>query len=1380
MQFVLSAARHRAGIRVPVLASMAFFLVFSVSAHGRSRRTGSVAGRIVDAQTGEGIPAVVLSIEDVERVIVGDHDGRFRADGIPDGRRELLVEATGYAAESRRLDVPDGETLRVDIALKPLSRAAVAGCDTCRLSSIIVGRVLDTLGAPIKGASVTLGDGRAQETTGSDGTFSFPELAEGTYRLSIAREDYRGDTLGDLAVADGRAVVVAAVLRPSRGIDEVTGVVTGTVRSAADSAAVAGATVSLLNTDYTALTDSSGVFELRAIPPGTYSLLTTKWGFEAQVLSGVEIRAGAATRRDVVLSARAAGAFSADGGVGGITGIVSDEGGEAVGNALVFLRDKGQSVHSDYRGRFSFDSLASGVYSVAAAADGYDTSSTRDVDVWSGEMTTVNLTLRERVEISADSLVPGPDRGLFTGLVVDAEKGQPVAGAEVVVHGERGLKSVTDLNGRYVIRGMMPGTYTLEVSHAEYTTQVTSGVKAQAGRKTITDFVLSTSDVSQMARMSIRAVAIKNTGAALLKERQRAISFTDAVGAQEMSQAGASNAADAMKSVTGATVVGGKYVLIRGLPERYTVTTLNGSPLPSPDPTRKAVNMDLFPAGMIENITTSKTFTPDLPGNFAGGVVDIRTKPFPERLSLSVSLSQAANNQSTFDNRFLTYDGGSLDWLGFDDGTRARPEVIVELGDDGIEDLSRIANMNWESSGSYADYLIDRLGDEGDKLRDSVELLNEAVTSLDTCYEYTATTALPNTGLSFSLGNTLDIFNHPFGFRVGLTYSNKYSLSLDDVLRKYDNFSNWVDTGSHEVEPYDDYRVTRSSNAVSWGTLATGAYRLSDDHEVQINYMYSQNAKDEVTLVRGLFGYYNDADDNTSYNFHRLHFTERSLSYIQPNGRHRVWVGGLPLELVWHGSYTYSDQEEPDMRDYYDFSGPSGYTMQTNLGDASHRWRDLVERAGTAELRLALPFYQWSGDSATAIAGGSWFGKKRMVDEYTYQYDLMAYWQRLTNSSDIQPVETISAEHLGIIPSDTTRTGFAQGMFIQDMSSPLAQWEGTMHVLAAYGLVQLPLFRTVSSTIGLRYERADMLGGPITKDYGADTSNSVLDDHDLLPSVSLCWSMRENMSVRAAYGRTLVRPSMRELAPYKTESFSGGETFKGNAELQRSLIDNVDLRWEWFPKPGELLAVSAYYKVIHNPIELTFFPGANDIRYPENTSDDATILGAELEVRKQLDMWRWSRFFRVSGNLTLAYSRVELDSAMERNAEYFPWEGNTRPFQGQSPIVVNTFLTYDHPDIGVNASLYYNVFGERLAELTEARMPWIWQRPQHLLNFTASKTIGKHVTVKWKMANILNSSKKYVHYYPEGKYQDVVEDNALLVREEKSGRSYSLGVKVVF
>lgn len=1376
--FVAKTALVIARMFVLTIMGMGAFLpcVFA-----RESETGIIKGFVVDGSTGDPVIAAMVIVENEDSATFTNRSGEFTVK-VPKGKRTLAISATDFLQyHSKKLVIKKGTTSTIHVELTRVKSSLNQACDTCKAPSVIIGKVEDKLRhIPVNGASLTLLGTMKQTTSSEDGVFSFEGIGTIDYTIAVTHKDFVADTLSGTLTSIAGVTPISIQLTPHVTPEDETGIILGMIRDASTNTPLANVSVSLLNTDMSALADSSGKYELRLVPPGRYSVVISKWGFETKILSGIAVRAKEEVLLDVPLPTREIELQASKGKTGIVEGVITDNEGKPCANAMVLLKETGDWGNSNPLGKFRIDSVKAGVYTAVVAAEGYQMAEHPDIDVWNDETAQIAIQLLPEVDETADKMVLGsdPDRGAIVGIVVDSETGQPIGGVSLKIDNIQ-TKVITNPQGHFVAQNLKPGTVTIKIAHSGYKEIESEPILVTAGNVTSQDFVLARSGITEMQQMSIRATAPQSTGAALLKERQSAMSFTDAIGAQEMSRTGASNAADAMKSVTGATVVGGKYVLIRGLPERYTLTMLNGSPIPSPDPDRQAVNMDMFPAGMIENITTSKTFVPDLPANFAGGVVDIRTKPFPDKLSLSVGASSSFNSQTTFNSHFLTYKGGNLDWLGFDDGTRAMPDVLNDYTKD---DLDKLPNINFDFSKN-----AERLQDPNDKLRDTIAIIDRLAREMGTEMQPHESVAPPNQNYSLSLGNTITLAGRPLGFRIGLSYSNAYKLSLNDEKVSWD-FNKFQDATNSYPAPNatNDYKLTNAKNTILLGGLITSAYRLSDEHIIKLDCMYTQNAIDHVQQVKGRFGYY---EQDGVFDTRRLHYTERSLIFLQPNGSHVLWVGSTPLRIKWKGSYTRSTQDEPDLRNMYHFkkvdslAGTVIYNYPANVGDPSQQWRTLNEKAGTAALNVAIPFWQWTGDSATFSFGGLWYRKNRKVRRRRIEFGLDQYIQNLLggyksdiNPNDLSVQELVSEEHVGIWPDSTTKTGFRPGLLAKDMSEEDAQWDGYLNVASGYFMVQLPLIGNFSTTAGIRYEWASMFGQPTDTAFQNDTTIARLNDHDILPSASLAYALRDNMNIRGAYGRTLVRPSLREKAPYDEEAFTGGNTFLGNPNLKRSLIDNVDLRWEWFVKPGELVAASAFYKRIHDPIELKYV-GGNDTEFPINTPSNANLWGIEIEVRKQLDMIPPLRYFQIAGNYTLARSRVELDSAkldqaeMAKNYKYFPDEPNYRPFQGQSPYVVNLFLTFDQPDWGTNINLLYNVFGERMAKLTEPDVAWLWEQPQHLLHATANQKIGTHISVKFKASNILGSTKKSVHHYA---------GIDLLESESFPGRSFSLGLSYSF
>ncbi|MFP4522614.1 MAG: carboxypeptidase-like regulatory domain-containing protein, partial [Fibrobacterota bacterium] len=580
--------------------------------------------------------------------------------------------------------------------------------------------------------------------------------------------------------------------------------------------------------------------------------------------------------------------------------------------------------------------------------------------------------------------------GVVSGAVTDAGTGKPVAGADIFVEGDD-IKAVSDLDGRYFLKGIKPGPAVLKVSTIGYK-EKTVAINVSSLDTVLTDISILPEGMKEMTKMVVTARASQSSGGALLRERRRAISFTDAIGSAEMSKTGAGNAADAMKSVTGATVVGGKYVLIRGLPERYSITRMNGSALPSPDPNRKAVNMDLFPSGIIENITTSKTFTPDLPGSFAGGVVDIKTKPFPEEFFMTFGTSGGYQYGTTFSDSFMTYKGGSLDWLGIDDGTREKPEIIDEYTKTDIDELSTVYGNNLKGT-----VYMQRYQDPDDKLWDTLMLVDKMVNSFSGEMLPENKTVPLDQSYSFSIGNTLPLFGSKAGFLIGANYGNSHSLLLNQKDKDY-YFERWNSSDESVNIPgiENDFSIGSSENNITFGLMANGAYEINRNNLLSLNYIYTRNAVDEVRHIKGYYGYYKDSDE---FNTYQLHFTERAVNYVQPSGRHEVWFNKYyPVTFSWNGSYTSSMQNEPDFRNfsyfvnYLDDNGYyKNYSLEANVGEPSHQWRRLDEDAYTINLRTDIPFYQWSDDSSTVSLGYSGLFKNRKRRQNYYEYQFSTY-----------------------------------------------------------------------------------------------------------------------------------------------------------------------------------------------------------------------------------------------------------------------------------------------------------------------------------------------------------------------------------------------------
>ncbi len=923
-------------------------------------------------------------------------------------------------------------------------------------------------------------------------------------------------------------------------------------------------------------------------------------------------------------------------------------------------------------------------------------------------------------------------KGKVTGTVVDAQTGDPLVGTNVFFEGTM-IGTASDLDGNYTITNVPPGSYDLVLSMIGYAKTVVQDVKVEADEIAKYDIALKP-EALESDEVVVMAELIRNTESALLKERQKAVAVSDAISAEAISRTGSGDAAEAMTKVTGASLVDNKYVYVRGLGDRYSNTLMNGALLPSADPDRNSVSIDVLPSNFLESIVTVKTFTPDQPGSFTGGSVNIRTTTFPERFKLSFSTSTSYNTQSTLEDGVLTYPGGATDWLGIDDGTREIPAALsspdVELPDIGSAFTNREKALE-----------LDRLS----------KSFNSVMTP-------TQRRAPINQSHSFSIGNQTSLFGKALGYFASLNYGRKFSAYDGGTSAQYQLTGKVAEV--NELTNLFLLSDSRGSEDVLWGGLANLSLKLDPNHSFHATYSYNRSGESTSRYQVGPLP--RDLAPGTFYETRVLRFVERELQSAQLSGEH-VFSNLLKARVEWTTSLSKSKQDEPDLRFFSnDFTpvtrGGATDTLYSiapsNYSRPVRYFRDLEEDVWDSYLNVSIPFKQWSGFKGTFKLGGAFGHKERTFRERRFEYfqSSLRY--------DGNPETFFSDEKVGIV--DSTTRFFNFGNYIVDASQLSNNYDGDQDISAVYGMVDLPLFRRLRLITGVRFEstRMDVASVDSLKERGA------LSTDDILPSLNLIYNVADNVNLRAAYGRTLARPTFRELAPYASFDFVGDFIFIGNASLKRTLVDNFDLRWEWFPAPGEILAVSGFYKNFDNPIERAIVSNNNQGQF--QNVDHARVMGLEFELRKRLGfLHKALDNFQFGGNLTLINSKVDIpEKELLPILELNPDASDERALQGQSPYVLNLDLGYANRDFGTSVNVFYNVFGRRLSEVSLGGTPNVFEQPRGMLDMTLSQRIWRGLSLKFGAKNLLNSSMRKAHTF---KGEDFV------VGEHKTGRTFTFG-----
>ena len=906
------------------------------------------------------------------------------------------------------------------------------------------------------------------------------------------------------------------------------------------------------------------------------------------------------------------------------------------------------------------------------------------------------------------------------GKIVDSSTGEELIGANVFLKGTT-IGAASDLEGNFRIEKIPAGTYTLIASMVGYTKLTVEQIELKPGDSKKLDLALI-SEAFETDEVVVTAKMLENTESSLLKMRQKSEAISDAISSEFISKSGSSNAADALTKVTGTSVVDGKYIYVRGLGDRYTSTQLNGAEIPSVDPYKRGGSIDIIPAGLIDNIQAVKSFTPDKPGDFSGGSVDIATKDFPEKFTLNLSAANEYNSSLSFNSKGLSSSTSSTDWLGFDNGKRSIPGII--------------GGNIWEPNVGKAQ-----------TNNELAQKIDDVTKSFSSEMIPVAKTIPMNQSYSISMGNQVSLFGNPFGFIASLTYKNRNSGYIDGELNRWSR--GVADPNKTQLDVVLDLKDTKTTNDVLLGGVVKGSYKFHPYHVISINGLYNQNGVNTARQVSGSFPY--DQPASWTYQARSIEYKERTLSSIQLDGEDS-FPEIFGIKFNWKASHINLDQDEPDLRYFYNYIAPANvqdsvlYGIKSNLPPERY-FRNTSEKHNEFQADLTIPFTQWSGNTGNFKFGGNYSEKDRTFNERRFVYSPSNYIGVYLRNEGGDVSQLFSDKYLGWTTSDTLSSGTVLNkipIYIQETDQTSSDYNGDNFIRAAYAMVDLPIYLDLRLITGARYETTYMT--VVSKN--TEIEKGKIDTKDVLPSVSLIYNAMENMNLRFSYGKTLARPNFREIAPFKNYDFNGGDSYVGNPSLKRTLIDNFDLRWEWFTRPGEIYSVSLFYKKFHNPIEAKILDGVNKVISWANVPH-ADVQGIELEARKNLSFIDPSLSgFVFGGNFSYIWSKVDIDNKeLEDIRAYEPNASSTRPFQGQSPYLVNLYVNFDDEDAGWSASVFYNVFGKRLATVGSVGAPDVYEKPFNMLTASISKKLFQDLSLKISAKNILNSKmEKYQEF----------------------------------
>lgn len=893
------------------------------------------------------------------------------------------------------------------------------------------------------------------------------------------------------------------------------------------------------------------------------------------------------------------------------------------------------------------------------------------------------------------------------GRVTDESNNQPLVGARVYIQG-RSDSVVTDRNGFFVL-DVPSGPQTLSVIYQGYTLRVVP-VDVVTDQQNTTEILMSPAGL-KMEEYVVLAPSVKGSVSSLLELRKASSSVADVIGAEEIAKSGDSDAASSLKRVTGLSLVDGKYVYVRGLGERYSNTLFNGIALPSPDLSRRVVPLDMFPTKILESMVIQKSYSPDMPAEFGGGVIQINSKSLPEKFFMKIATS--LGTEESYGEEYSqpmgsialrqgeglipeskvkrltpkTYRGGSLDWLGKDDGTRKLPDSVRKVIRSG---------RNFSDQSAFNPKGLTQ--EEKQKL------------ARDFNQEYTPKEdpSDPMPSLTVATGDRYGKRAVKVGWMTSFLYDSDWEQKEKFKQALEDN------QGLKGKEPQNIYLLENEINLS--GTIDLGL-RFNKNHQLSAGGVILRKTSKRVEQRDRI------VEENATRDS-ALSWVERQLVTRQLRGEHGFDFGlgskGVRLNMDWYLSDATATRDEPNRVEYYyqdvDKDGIYSFAIDRDNG-LTRTFSELDDHVDNIGADFSVFFNFFNRRQTQVKLGTSRLWRQRSSDT-------LLFGIRDRRSDEQKSQQNFAGDELEEIARE-------DGIILHNRTTSTDKYHAGQQLQASYIKSEVPVFHSWKLMAGVRHEHSLQSVGTYDPARPEQAVNSRLETSDVLPVYALTYEFNKDLQIRTAYSETLSRPDFRELSPAPYTDPLTGDIFEGNENLVHTTIQNLDWRIEWYPTAKESLSLALFRKTFKNPIEVAVQPGGDEKRRYEN-ANAAQNNGVEIELRKNLAFagyfWRHWTFV---ANYAWIQSEVTLDEFRSGDLT-----SENRPLQGQSPYVANFQLQFDNDK--VNFGVLYNMVGERVVGLGRNSLPDVIEDPVHQLDFVFGAKVAKNYRVGLKLKNLLD------------------------------------------
>lgn len=879
------------------------------------------------------------------------------------------------------------------------------------------------------------------------------------------------------------------------------------------------------------------------------------------------------------------------------------------------------------------------------------------------------------------------------GKITDAVTQDEIIGASVFLMGTtRGAS--TDIYGTYKIEKIPVGTYTVQISFVSFEKQEIK-VEIKPGETTVLNAKMEES-ATMLNAVTILEERVTNTDAAVTMEIKQAKQIASGISKQQIEQSQDQNAADVMRRIPGVTVIENRFVMIRGVNSRYNSVMINNVMAPSTEVNRRTFSFDLISSGALDRMMVYKTGSAQNPGDFAGGVIKLYTNNTVNENFTTLSFDAGIRQNTTFEDQYFS-EGSSTDFLGFDRSFRPLPSAFPSR--ERLQDLSPNSTQR-----------------------------RDVARSLPNNFNPTPQTALPDYGVSLSLGRKYNLKNNKKLSQItNVSYSQSHLSYNRDFNRYIDR--NDYDGSDHLLKRFDfndrHYEKTNALNVMSnWSLM------LNSSNKITFSNLFNQKGTNESILRNGTDFIQRPNDELQNY---YLGYRQKTIYMGQLEGDH-YWGAKDKHRFNWVAGGSYLAESEPDLRRFRTFNrltdAEEGFQMilppSSNLFETGRYYGDLTDFSVNAGLNYTVKISKRNEKRELSFGTYSDY-RNRSFDSRYFSYLFPGFF-------DPEVGEEIKRKSIDQIFRDENIRA-QDGLILAEGTRPIDAYTAGNLLNAAYAAISYPI-GLFNIDAGMRAEHNIQTMNSQDDFEVITVRNPVL---SILPFFNMGYNITERSILRAAYGRTVNRPEFRELAPFVFYDYQLEAARVGNPDLNTATIDNLDLRFEFYPRPGETMSVGVFYKNFNNPIEDRTIIATEQPQFSYINADGAHNYGAEVEIRKSLQGITGSRFFnRFSFNLNASLIISEVDLGETAVAQ-----DRVRPLQGQSPYILNTGVFYNHKRIGLDAALGYNVFGERIFSVGDDLFPTIYELERHSLDLTLSKRIHPAVKVKLGVQNLLDAQFRF-------------------------------------